>query len=612
MMNQMRANMKWIMILTAVTFVGLMVFGWGMDITGRSGTNATGGEIGRVNGEPVTYQEWSLAVRNLQEQQQRGASGPLGAAMNKQIEQAAWDQLVMQKLVNQQLKSRGINVTSEEIREAALYQPPQEFYDNPAFQTDGKFDLNKYHQVMSAQGANDQLLGQLEAYYREIIPRAKLYEQTTTGAYVSDGDLWRMFKDAHESVKIRYIFFDPTTLVADNRVSVDAREIDKYYKEHKSDYERPAHGKVKFIAIDRAPNAADTAAALARAKDVRQKLVAGGDFAALAKAESADSVSAADSGKVGKLKKGASNTVPAFEAAAFATPVGQISEPVLTQFGYHLIKVTSRTGDEADVRHILIPISLSEDHEAALLERADSMEQVGSTLKLDEAAKRLGIQVKTADVEPAFAFLPGVGQIDEGSAWLFDDQPPVGEVSDVLESPTAYYMMEVVERTEPGTLTLEEATPSIRAKLAQDKKLVDAREIARKAVDALKSGRNLDEAAASVNLKVQEAGPFTRMDFVPGLGRANAAIGAGFGLDKGQTSGIVEAEGALFIIQTVDKTEPTRAEFDAQKEAQQARIGQLLAQQRWNQYLQALKESAKIVDNRDKVIKRNNATTTTN
>src|SRR6185369_12142827 len=170
MMNQMRANMKWIMILTAVTFVGLMVFGWGMDITGRSGSNATGGEIGRVNGEPVTYQEWTLAVRNLQEQQQRGASGPLGAAMNKQIEQAAWDQLVMQKLVNQELKARGINVSSDEIREAAMYQPPQEFYDNPAFQTDGRFDLNNYHQIMSGPQVDDQLLRQLEAYYREIIP----------------------------------------------------------------------------------------------------------------------------------------------------------------------------------------------------------------------------------------------------------------------------------------------------------------------------------------------------------------------------------------------------------------------------------------------------------
>ena len=71
MMRQMRDNMKVIMLVTAVAFVGLMVFGWGMDITGRSSAAATGGELGRVNGEPITYEEWNLAYRNLYEQQQQ-------------------------------------------------------------------------------------------------------------------------------------------------------------------------------------------------------------------------------------------------------------------------------------------------------------------------------------------------------------------------------------------------------------------------------------------------------------------------------------------------------------------------------------------------------------
>jgi len=55
MMRQMRDNMKWIMLVTAISFVALMVFGWGMDITGRSSSANTGGELGRVNGEPITY-----------------------------------------------------------------------------------------------------------------------------------------------------------------------------------------------------------------------------------------------------------------------------------------------------------------------------------------------------------------------------------------------------------------------------------------------------------------------------------------------------------------------------------------------------------------------------
>jgi parvulin-like peptidyl-prolyl isomerase len=464
---------------------------------------------------------------------------------------------------------------------------------------------------MASPQVDDQLLRQLEAYYREVIPRAKLYEQTTTGAYVSDGELWRMYRDAHESAKVRYIFFDPATLVADNRVTVQPREVEKYYRDHEDAFKRPAHAKVKFVSIDRTPNAADTAAALNRARDIRKQLLEGGDFAALAKANSADSVSAADSGKVGKIRKGSNSTVPAFEAAAFSVPVNQPSEPVQTQFGYHILKVTNRTADTADVRHILIPIALSEEHDAALLARADSLDELTTNGKVDEAGQKLGLPVRTAELEPDFAFLPGVGQVDESTGWLFEDAL-VGEVSEVFESPTAYYVVEVVEKTDAGTMSLQDATPSITTKLAQEKKLAEARDIGRKALDALKAGRTLDDAAATVNLKVQEAGPFTRMDFVQGMGRANAAVGTAFGLKQGQTSGLVEAEGALFIIQNIEHTEPTRAEFATQKAEQEARIGQLLAQQRWNQYLQALKESAKIVDNREKLLKRGAATTTTN
>ena len=75
MMRQMRDNMKVIMLVTAGGFVALMVFGWGMDITGRSSAAATGGELGRVNGEPITYEEWNLVYRNLYEQQQRQNPG---------------------------------------------------------------------------------------------------------------------------------------------------------------------------------------------------------------------------------------------------------------------------------------------------------------------------------------------------------------------------------------------------------------------------------------------------------------------------------------------------------------------------------------------------------
>ena len=100
MMRQMRENTKWIMLVTALAFVALMVFEWGMDMTGRSGS-AVAGEMGRVNGESVSYEEWLAVYRNVYQQQQSAIDGPITSAMTRQIEDAAWDQIVTQRLLQQ-------------------------------------------------------------------------------------------------------------------------------------------------------------------------------------------------------------------------------------------------------------------------------------------------------------------------------------------------------------------------------------------------------------------------------------------------------------------------------------------------------------------------------
>ena len=82
------------------------------------------------------------------------------------------------------------------------------------------------------------------------------------------------------------------------------------------------------------------------------------------------------------------------------------------------------------------------------------------------------------------------------------------------------------------------------------------------------------------------------------VGRANAAVGAAFGMKPGQVSDIIEAENMLFIVQLLDKKEANRQEFEAQKAQQRERTTPALAEQRWNLFLNALREDAKIEDNR--------------
>lgn len=595
-MRQMRENTKWIMLITALAFVGLMVFEWGMDLTGRSSAQLSGGEIGRVNGEPIPAQEYQEILNQLHAQQ--SASGqPLSFAQGQQLEAAAWDQIVMQRLISQELRRRGIEVTDAEVRQAARYAPPPEFQNQPVFQTDGQFDIEKYHAFLASPTTDPNLLLQLEAYYRGAIPQSKLYHQSTAGMYVTDNELWRMWRDENERVRIRYIAFDPAALVPEGAVTVSDAEIRRYYDEHKDGFIRPARATVKYIMLDRSPTASDTAAAKASAEGLRDA-IAEGSFEEVVQRTVEDSIVAAAGGSA-TIRRG--TTVPGLEQAAFSQESGALSEPIQTPTGFSILRVDSLSGDStAYVHRLAVPIELSRAAEDSLFDRADSLDAVVEDYPIDAIGEQLDIPVRDAELIPGLAFVPGLGMADEGADWALNQAVP-GEVSPVFETPTAYYVFELVNRQDERILTLEEATPTIRDALEAEKRLEQAKERVRGAVDQLDAGRPMAEVAAEYDTSVQETDLFSRGDIVPGIGRVNAVIGTAFGLTTSATSGVVEADGKLYIVQLLERQEADRAEWEQQKDAQRQRVTQLLAEQRWREFLSELRERAEIVDGRDEL-----------
>ncbi|HWF11124.1 MAG TPA: peptidylprolyl isomerase [Bryobacteraceae bacterium] len=140
-----------------------------------------------------------------------------------------------------------------------------------------------------------------------------------------------------------------------NHVKVDNAAVEKYYNDHKNEYEvlkaRHILIRVKDSPAQGIPGKKELtdAEALAKAQDIRKRLVAGEDFATLAKAESDDVGSGSQGGDVGEFHKGM--MVPPFEEAAFAAKVNDFTEPVKTPFGYHVIQVESHvTKPIAEVR----------------------------------------------------------------------------------------------------------------------------------------------------------------------------------------------------------------------------------------------------------------------
>lgn len=596
-MRQMRENTKWIMLVTALAFVALMVFEWGMDATGQSAGGL--GSIGRVNGTPVSYDAYLATYRNLSDQYQAAQELPLTSQQNKEIEDAAFEEVVNQILIQQELQRRGIVVTDEELRQAAQFNPPPTFRQQAGFQTNGQFDPSKYQQFLAS--ADELLLLQLEAYYRDVIPRGKLLRQVSAGVFVTDEQLWRRWRDQNETVEVRYIPLNPAQRIADDAVTLTDAEVRRYYDENQEEFEQPARARVRVVVLDKTPTAADSAASSQKAVDLRAAILAGDqDFAEVAAVESADPASAGQGGELGVVAKGA--TVPAVDSVIFATSPGTLAEPVRSAGGYHLIEVQERWGqDSAQVRHILIPIARTEQSEIALFTRADSLEGLLEDQSLEDAAAELGVGVEEAELSTEFAFVSGAGQVSEGADWAFEEAE-IGDASPVFETPQAFYALELVSSTPAGVLPLESARPSIEQILRFEKKQAMAEEEAEGLVSEIRAGEPLPNVAAAHGLEVRSAGPFARNDFVPGLGRHNAAIGAAFGLQPGQVSDVISTPANTFVLEVMTRSPADREEWEGQKALQRRQVTQLLRQERLESWLAGLRETAQVQDRRAEVL----------
>src|SRR6476661_231435 len=466
----MRSAAKYIWIFIVIVFVGVFLFTETSGLLGRARIT-TGTVVAKVNGDEIPYTTWVQAAQQRIQQEQEGRGRSLTLDEEEQIRNEVFNQLVQSLLLDQEYKRRGIRVTDEEIVQAAQFSPPPQFMQSPELQTDGRFDLEKYQRFLKSAAARQQgLYAQLENYYRTEIPRAKLYERVASEVFVTDDELWRTYRDQHDSSKVSFVTFDPAS-VPDSGITVSDAEISAYYDAHKKELERPGRAVVSILSIPRVVTAADSAAVRAHAIALRNEILGGAKFEDVAKRESADSVSGAKGGDLGRGTKG--RFVAPFEQAAYALTVGEISQPVLTQFGYHLIRLDERKGDTVALHHILVRVQPSDSNEAKIDKEADdltkSAAQSDQGAKLDSAAKKLGLPImKVVAVEDEPAAYQG-RSIPSVSAWAFAGGRTVGETSELFDDESGYYLARLDSIAEGGDPKFENVKPLVRQQVARER-----------------------------------------------------------------------------------------------------------------------------------------------
>ena len=596
MLQQIRSATRYIWIFIAVAFVGGFLL---MDTSGLidSATITPTTAVAEVNGRKILYTEWQERVQQALSNQQRAR--PLTQDEIRQVEDDVLDEMIMQALLQQEYRRRHITVSVQELEQFARYDPPPFLYSAPDLQTDGRFDPVKYQRLLaSPQARQGGLLVGLESYYRTEIPRQKLYEQLTEGLYVSPADLWRVWQDERDSAQVSYVAWRPAVDSAAIASVTDA-EARAYFAKHRDTYKLPGFARLSAVHIPRIVSATDTAAARARIMRLRAEITSpNGKFEDVAKRESEDSASAADGGNLGRGGRG--RFIADFEAAAYKLRPREVSQPVVTPYGFHLIKLDERKGDTLALRHILIRINQSDSAATATDRLADSLARIAQGAEdpalFDSAAKRLSLPIRTLEATEGRPAALGLQPVPSASAWAFGGSR-TGEISELFDDESGYWMVRLDSLVEGGEPRFERAAMAVRAAVAREKALDRAMPEAQRFADAAAAG-GLDVAAKASSLAIVKSPPFTRTQFVPGLGQYTKVMGTAFGLPVGAISAPIRAPDGVFVIRVDRRVNTDRAAFEKQLPTLTMQRLQVMRQQKLQLFHADLRTAAKIEDHR--------------
>lgn len=474
-----------------------------------------------VNGEEISESALEQAYQSERArlEQQLGEMFEALAADDSylaSVKQSVLERLVAEKLLDQSATELGLRVSDEQIRTAIMTEP--------AFQTDGKFDNDRYQAILRQLGyqANSfrdmmrtdmtrrQLVASLvgsefvlpsEADYlagiqgqtRDI--RYHVIDATPyiAQAVVSDEDA-RAFYDANlaqfmspETLSLEYIELNAKDMA--NDVVVTDEEAQTYYDENKQQYLKPEKRLAAHILVNLGD---DESAAKAKADAIYAKLQAGEDFADLARTESEDTFSGEQGGQLDWFEKGVME--PEFDDVLFSLSNGEYSAVVKTSFGYHIIKLLDlQPGAEAPFEDVKAKIlaQLKEKHAIDTyfgLQQtlADVSYEVPDTLS--EAAKELGVEVQTTPVfarnsAPAPFDKPDVLKAAFSDSVLLD-----GMNSDVIEVDANHAMViRIKSHTAAGTVAFDKVKSGIVQRLQQEQANEVAREQAQELMTAFPS-----------------------------------------------------------------------------------------------------------------------------
>ena len=623
MLSLMRKHAQSWLIKFLITIIALVfIFYFGYSVHSDRSTR-----IAIVNGELISRMEYQKAYKDLNEALRKQYKDLWNDNLAKMfdLKNRALNSLIDQKLIGQEARRLGLNVTDDEIQ--------KEIMNYPAFQINGQFSVQNYKALLSNNRMNPE---DFEAEIHRGLLGGKVRQFFLAFAETTDRETLEYYTYNNEKIKIEFVRFKPDqfqkaikpdqasmkeffnknkkrylvpskikiaylTLDPDDfnkQVKINAQEIKDYYESNKDTFAIPKQVKARHILFDLPQDARGKEEKKVKDKAVTilEKARKGEDFAALAKKYS-EGPSKSKGGDLGFFSKG-EMTKP-FEDAAFKLKKGEISELVRTQFGFHIIKIEEirEAGFQPleelhdQIVKILTAYACTDiAHEKGL----SLLDQMPYEADLSEHASGHGLKTEITDFFSQDDPIPGIDINEKLGQSLFSLNKK--ETSDLIDLDGKFYLFQVLDKMESRPSEFHEVENKIKVDFTSHLAGIEAKTAAGNLLADLKKGKDWDKLAEEKNLKIEKTDFFSRNASIPEIGNAPGLQETCFSLNKEKRypDTVFENINGVFVIRWEERKGIDEKELQKKKKEITYKLIEKKHGQTFDNWLENLKNNADI------------------
>lgn len=537
MMAKMRSLAPWFIIAVGGLFVLFMVLS-DTKLTNIAAQRSN--NVGSINGEDISYQEFSSLVENYRTQQVAQTGKEIPEEQMDFFREQVWEQLVSQKLVQEKIKELGIVVTNEEIINTIKGPNPPEIITQYFKDSTGQFNRAAYDQAI-LDPSNKEAMLQTEELVRQQLIQKKLATFLNASVIVSDAEIKRKFIEQNIKMTADYILVEANQL-PDSQFTVTDEEAHEYYDENLSDYKVDEQRKIKYVLFNTAPTHDDSSAIKYNLEKIVEKLQEDtASFKTYVEIYS-DKEYSVDTTTLNLLpSKIGSRLIEAKE--------GQIIGPELTNEGYVVYKLNKTLKDKNTLvraSHILIKFGKDEKATKSKIDslykellNGASFEQIARENSEDGTAKRGG----------DLGWF-GKGQmVKEFENAAFNGR--IGKIQKPFKTQFGYHIVKVTGKSNKK-FVVEKIVNEIKASATTiDRAYNRAEDFA-----YIADKNDFDKEAELMKYKIIESLPFTaKARAIPGLGSNNALLRFTFDNSIGDVSKVFKVPTG-YVVATVSDISP--------------------------------------------------------